>query len=447
MSGVAPVNVSEVIDDAKLNAFHFRVVGLCALLIFFDGFDLQAISYAGPAVAKILNMTRAQLGPVFSAGLLGLTLGALMFGLLGDRLGRKRVFIACGVLFGLASFGTTTVTSLNELLLWRLLAGLALGGATPLAITIATDFCPKRVRATLTMIMYTGFTLGGVFGGFVYAKIAPYGWQWVFWIGGLIPILLAPVLLLTLPESVDYLVLKRADARRITRILRQLTGVTYPETSRFVVTDPAGRGFQVTELFTEGRMPRTVLLWSIFFVSLITLFSLTTWLPTLLTTNGMSPESIVSITFALQGGGLLGSLLLARIIVFVRPFIVICGGYLIAAGAMFVLSRVGGEYWVLLATTLVVGIFLVGTQNALNAMAAQLYPAGIRSTGVGWAIGIGRFGSVIGPSITGALVALQWSSSELFAVAAIPPVGAALIAYAISRVTAGDKHEAVYARA
>ncbi len=119
------VNVSDVVDEARLRPFHFRVVALCATLIFFDGFDLQAISYAAPAVAKVLGLSRPQLGPVFSAGLLGLTIGALFFGFLGDRLGRKRVFIACGVLFGLASFGTTTSDSLTSLLVWRVLAGLA----------------------------------------------------------------------------------------------------------------------------------------------------------------------------------------------------------------------------------------------------------------------------------------------------------------------------------
>jgi AAHS family 4-hydroxybenzoate transporter-like MFS transporter len=434
----AEINVSDVVDNARLRPFHFRVVALCAALIFFDGFDLQAISYAAPAVAKVLGFTRPQLGPVFSAGLLGLTLGALLFGYLGDRLGRKNVFIACGVMFGLASFGTTTADSLTSLLVWRVVAGLALGGATPLSITIATDTCPRRVRATLTMIMYTGFTLGGVFGGFVYAKVGGWGWEWVFYIGGAIPILMAPLLMLALPESIDYLVLKRAAPARIRRLLASHAPGRSWEAQRYVTNSPAGGGFQVAALFTEGRAPRTLLLWSIFFTSLVALFFFTTWLPTLLNGNGLSPERIVSIVFAVQMGGLVGSLILARVIVTVSPFVTICAGYLLAAVAMFGLSRIGGAaYPVLFGVSFVVGLFLVGTQNGLNAMSAQLYPASIRSTGVGWAIGVGRIGAVLGPSIAGVLVSLQWTASELFAIAAVPPFVAAGIALAIAREVRG----------
>jgi AAHS family 4-hydroxybenzoate transporter-like MFS transporter len=438
------VNVTEIIDSTKLNAFHFRVVGLCALLIFFDGFDLQAISYAAPAVSAALGISRPMLGPVFSAGFAGLTAGALVFGLLGDRWGRKTVFVLCGVLFGLASLGTSTSTSLTQLLLWRLVAGFGLGGATPISITIATAYCPKRMRATLTMIMYCGFTIGGVFGGWIASGVIPYGWETLFYIGGAIPLLLAPLLIVALPETVEFLVNKNRDPARIGEILSRLKpGFVAPPDARFVLEHQDPGGFQVAELFRHGRAVRTLVLWSIFFSSLVALFFFTTWLPTLLNGLGRSPGEIVGITGAVQGGGLLGSLLFARIILRVRPFLMIAVGYALSAGCLVVFARMPAEYSLLFGAGLATGICLVGTQNLLNAMSAQIYPAAIRSTGVGWAIGIGRTGAILGPSIAGLLLAQHFVAADLFLFAAIPPAVAGVMALVLLRLTSRGRSEPI----
>jgi len=429
------VNVTEIIDSARLNAFHMRVVGLCALLIFFDGFDLQAISYAAPAVSAALGISRPMLGPVFSAGFIGLTTGALVFGLLGDRWGRKTVFVLCGVLFGLASLGTATSGSLSQLLIWRVVAGFGLGGATPISITIATAVCPKRLRAALTMVMYCGFTMGGVFGGWISSIVMPYGWQTLFYIGGSIPLLLAPLLIVALPETIEFLVDKNRDPALIGRLLSRLQpGFVASPDARYVLEHQNAGGFQVVELFRHGRAARTLVLWSIFFSSLVALFFFTTWLPTLLNGLGRTPGEIVGITGAVQGGGLLGSLLFARIILRVRPFLMIAVGYALSAGCLVVFSRMPAVYPLLFGSGLATGICLVGTQNLLNAMSAQIYPAAIRSTGVGWAIGIGRTGAILGPSIAGLLLAQHFVAADLFLFAAIPPAVAGGMALVLLRL-------------
>ena len=429
------VNVTEIVDSTRLNAFHLRVVGLCALLIFFDGFDLQAISYVAPAVSLALGISRPMLGPIFSAGLAGLTAGALVFGVLGDRWGRKTVFILCGVLFGCASLGTATATDLHQLLVWRLAAGFGLGGATPIAITIATDYCPRNIRAALTMIMYCGFTIGGVFGGWIASMVLPYGWETLFYIGGALPLLLAPLLLAALPESVEYLVNKQGEAAGIARILSQLRpGYVAPPDARFVLEHQNAGGFQLVELFRHGRAVRTLLLWSVFFCSLVALFFFTTWLPTLMNGIGLSPGQIVGVTGAVQGGGLVGSLILARLILSIRPFLVIAGGYLLASCCLVLFSRMPAVYPLLVGSGLLTGIVLVGTQNLLNAMSAQIYPPAIRSTGVGWAIGIGRTGAILGPSIGGLLLAFHFVAADLFLFAAVPPALAGLLAVVLLRL-------------
>jgi MFS transporter, AAHS family, 4-hydroxybenzoate transporter len=431
--GSLDVNVTELIDNTRLNRFHIRVVGLCASLLFFEGFDLNAISYSAPALAKALAISKPMLGPVFSAGQLGLMLGALLFGIAGDRWGRKRVFIGCGLDFGVATLATALSSSYSMVIIWRLIAGLGLGGAAPIAITIASDYCPKRVRAALTMIMYCGYTIGGVFAGVVNAYFLRFGWRSVFYVGGTLPILLAPVLIVAMPESLNYLISRGTRGAQIARILAKLApGIQHSANSRFLMDQAYEKKLQVPELFRRGYARRTILLWMSLFVSLITLFSLTNWLPTLLNSMSITPKQVVGITAAAQGAGLLGSLAAARLIVSYRPFRVATLGYTCAAVLLIVLGKFGSGYAAFMMVYSCLYFFLIGDQNIVNAMSGQIYPPRIRATGSGWAIGIGRIGGILGPTIAGALLALHWTPSQLFILAALPTLATASIIFMLS---------------
>jgi AAHS family 4-hydroxybenzoate transporter-like MFS transporter len=429
------VNVSELIDNSLLNSFHIRVVGLCACLLFFEGFDFYAISYVAPALGQALAISKPMLGPIFSAGQFGLMLGALILGIAGDRWGRKRVFILCGLVFGLASLATTLITSYLWLLICRSIAGLGMGGAGPLAITIASDYCPKRVRAALTMVMYTSFSFGGVFAGALNANFLQYGWRTVFYVGGVIPLLLTPLLILALPESLNYLVSRKTRGVEVARILDRIApGISHPADGHFVMEQAYEKKIQVPELFRAGYGHRTILLWTILFVSLITLFSMTNWLPTLFSSLGITPKQIVTIMAASQGAGLLGSLVAARLVVSYPPFYAATAGYAIAALLLLILGKFGLGYAAILLVNPLLYFFLIGDQNIVNAMAGQLYPPKIRATGTGWAIGIGRIGGILGPSIAGLLLAFHWTPGHLFMIAALPTLTTAAAAYALSRV-------------
>jgi MFS transporter, AAHS family, 4-hydroxybenzoate transporter len=431
---VLDVNVSELIDNSRLNPFHIRVIGLCACLLFFEGFDFYAISYAAPALGQALAISKLMLGPIFSAGQLGLMLGALVLGIAGDRWGRKRVFILCGLVFGLASLATAFATSHFWLLLCRLIAGLGMGGAGPIAITIASDYSPKRVRAALTMVMYTGFSFGGVFAGAVNAYFLRYGWQTVFYAGGAIPILLLPVLILALPESLNYLVSRETRGAEVASILTKLApDIRHSADCHFVMDQAYEKKVQVPALFQGGYGRRTILLWTILFVSLITLFSLTNWLPTLFNTLGVAPKQVVTIMALSQGAGLLGSLVAARLVVSYPPFHVAALGYTLAAFLLLGLGKFGSNYAAIMMVNSLLYFFLIGDQNIVNAMAGQLYPPKIRATGTGWGIGIGRIGGILGPSIAGLLLALRWTPSQLFMLAAFPTFATAAAALALSQ--------------
>jgi MFS transporter, AAHS family, 4-hydroxybenzoate transporter len=426
------INVSEVVDDARFNAFHLRIAVLCGILIFFDGFDLTAISYAAPEFIKLFGITRPMIAPVFSSGLLGLTIGALCFGFIADRIGAKPTFLFCGAMFGVFSIATALSQSLTSLLVWRFLTGLTLGGASPISIAIASDYVPKQVRASVTMIMYISLALGAVAAGYAYGFMSVFGWRTVFWIGGILPIVLTPVFWALLPEPLVFLVMHNAPAEHIRSILMRVNPARdYSHQISFTVAHENKAGFQLAQLFQDGRAAITLVLWVVFFTSLIAIYFFNSWLPTLLTGRGLSGKEIVVIATSLQFGGIVGTLIAALIVVRLPGFLTAGGAYVAAAAAMLVLGNGGSGAVFLACAVLAVGIFLIGAQSVLNVSCAIVYPPSMRGTGVGWGFGVGRAGSVLSPAIAGALVAMHWTAGQLFAIAAVPTIAAGLGAFVV----------------
>lgn len=423
------VDVGTVVDAAPLGGFHLRVIGLCALLLFFEGFDLQAIAFAAPAIVRAFDWRDAALGPLFSAGQVGMALGALLGGLAGDRWGRRRVFILCGVEFGIASLAMVLVRNYSELLALRFIAALGLGAAGPIALTIAADYCPQRLRAGLTMLMYCAFTIGGVGASFVVAWLYGRGWQAVFVVGGVLPLLVVPLLLAALPESLNYLVARGGQGARIARILARLDPRRqFAADAVFHMREAHEARLQVPELFRRGYARRTLLLWSILFVSLITLYGVSNWLATLFDHIGVSPGGIAAINAAGQAGGLVGSIAGARLIMQWPPMRAAAAFYVPAALLLSAYALVGPQVTPLAVIAFAGQFFLIGAQNILNATAGTIYPPRMRATGVGWALGVGRIGGILGPLIAAALVAAGWSTQAILMVAGLPILVAAGIA-------------------
>jgi AAHS family 4-hydroxybenzoate transporter-like MFS transporter len=315
-SGASPVDVAEFIDQQPVGGFQLKLLSMCAAVLFLDGFDTQAIGYVAPALAKEWGLTRAALGPVFSAGLFGLMIGALLFGPLADRIGRKKIIIFSTLAFGIGALATAFVNDVSALLAIRFLTGLGLGGAMPNAVAMTSEFNPRRRRATMVMIMFCGFSVGAALGGLLAAALIPhFGWRSVFVVGGIAPLLLAPILALRLPESVRFLALTGRANDRVSSLLGFIgPKAAFATGTQFVMHEPHLPGIPVLHLFRQGRTLVTLLLWVVFFMSLLDIYFLANWLPTVLNDLGSSISASAAIGSMLQVGGVVGTLALGSII-------------------------------------------------------------------------------------------------------------------------------------
>ena len=429
----AAVDVVEFIDQQPVGGFQLKLLAICAAVLFLDGFDTQAIGYVAPSLAKEWHLTKADLGPVFSAGLFGLMIGALLMGPLADRIGRRKIIMFSTLAFGLFTFATAFVNDVDSLLAVRFLTGLGLGGAMPNAIAMTSEFNPRRRRATMVMIMFCGFSLGAALGGDLAAALIPaFGWRSVFIVGGAVPLLLVPILAMTLPESVRFLVLTGREPQRVAELLGLIgpkAGVT--AATRFVVHEEAMPGVPVLHLFRNGRTLATLLLWVVFFMSLLDIYFLANWLPTVLNDLGASVSAAAMIGSMLQIGGIVGSFALGSIIDRFS-FRALALVYFIAVFAVGAIGQLGHSAVLVILAIFVAGFCVIGGQIAANALTAGYYPTAVRATGVGWALGIGRVGSIVGPWVGGILLSLKWSAAEVFVTAAGAALCAALAALALS---------------
>ena len=382
-AGGPVVDVAEFIDGRPVGRFQISLLLLCAAVLFLDGFDTQAIGYVAPALAREWGLSKAQLGPVFSAGLFGLMIGALTFGPLADRIGRRTIIIFSTLAFGLGALGTVFAADATTLLVIRFLTGLGLGGAMPNAIALTSEFNPRRRRATMVMIMFCGFSVGAALGGLLAAAMIPhYGWRSVFLVGGIAPLIMVPILILRLPESVRFLALAGDAAERVTALLRSIApGSAFGGGTRFVVQEPHVAGLPVLHLFRERRTLVTLLLWVVFFMSLLDIYFLANWLPVVLNDLGASDSAAALIGALLQVGGIVGTVVLGSLIDRFS-FRALALVYFAAVFAIGTIGQLGHSAALVTIAIFAAGFCIVGGQIAANALAAGFYPTSVKATGV-----------------------------------------------------------------
>ncbi|RZF30817.1 MFS transporter [Paraburkholderia sp. UYCP14C] len=430
------IEVERVLAETHRPAFQAMLLALCGLCLLIDGFDAQAMGYVAPSVIAEWHVAKTALGPVFSASLFGMLLGALGLSVLADRIGRRPVLIGATFFFSLSMLATPFVATIPALITLRFITGLGLGCIMPNAMALVGEFSTPAHRVKRMMLVSCGFTLGAAVGGFVSAALIPaYGWRAVFWVGGAVPLLLAFAMLVALPESLQFLVLKGRGERAVNWLAKFDPALPIDANTRLVVSEKRSDGAPVAELFRAGRGPVTLILWAISFMNLIVLYFLSNWLPTVMRDAGYTAGTAVIVGTVLQTGGVIGTLLLGWFIERMGFVRVLFACFALAAFAVGTIGVVAHVLPWLLVVVFAGGFCVVGGQPAVNALAGHFYPTALRSTGIGWSLGIGRIGSVIGPLVGGQLIALNWSNAALFHAAAVPVLCSALLVVALAGAT------------
>jgi AAHS family 4-hydroxybenzoate transporter-like MFS transporter len=433
------INISKVINEAKISSFQIRVLLLCFSISLLDGFDTQSIAFVAPAISSSIGIDDASFGLIFSIGLLGSGLGALFFGLLGDKIGRKKPLLITVFLFSIMTLACTLAESAGTFMLFRFLAGIGLGGALPVIITLVSEYAPERTRSTFVVITILGFPAGAILGGLLAGDlINNFGWHSVFYIGGLLPLMLLILLHFALPESICFLPKMKNSSHKIASILNKIIPHgKFDETFDYFIPEKKRQGGNIKALFSDGLAPGTVSLGLTYFMSLLVTFFLVNWVPTLLTKSGLTLEDAAMGTVVLNFSGLIGSLFITRAIDFMkRPMLIL--GYCYLAGTLSIgsIGQIEMTYWPIMAGLFSAGFFTIGAQIAFLAVVSGYYPTTIRSTGVGAIQFAGRAGSLVGPIVGGALLSIGLSPSNLFTLGVAPTLVCAITLLIFARTSA-----------
>ncbi|HZF15122.1 MAG TPA: MFS transporter [Steroidobacteraceae bacterium] len=430
------VDIGKLIDAQPLGALQIRVILLCALIVILDGYDIQTLALTVPTLMKEWGLPRGEFGWALSFSLIGYGLGAAFLAGLGDRFGRKPVLIFAVLLMAVGSIGNAYVTNMQELIVWRFLTGVGFGTSIPNCTALTSEYMPAKSRALLITLMYTGVAFGALVSGFVADPIInAYGWRAIFVIGGALPLAISILLYAGLPESIRFLVARCPGDARTTRIAAAIApGIATHD----IVDHSAGTEKQsLASLLAPLYRPRTLLLWSVFALNLFVLYFLISWLPSLLTSAGWTPMDGRRGGVLIQAGGIVSGLLMAWGVDRGRTVLSMVTAYACTAvglGLFLVLSSTGPGWWMLL---FVIGWGSSGTQFALNALAAAFYPPVIRSTGIGWAVGIGRVGAILGP-LAGSLPFIKTlPTNDILGLMVVPVILCAVCTSFLPRVWRG----------
>ncbi|WP_310631842.1 aromatic acid/H+ symport family MFS transporter [Paraburkholderia sp.] len=428
MNSADAVDIKGFIDGRRMSGWQWLVLALCFLIVTLDGLDTAVMGFVAPVVMKEWGISRAAFGPVMSAAMVGLAIGALVAGPFADRIGRKKVLIGSVGCFGLFSLLCAFAQTPTELVALRFLTGLGLGAAMPNSTTLLSEYVPSKSRSLLLTIMFTGFNFGSGGGGFIAAALMPhFGWRGVFVFGGVLPILFVPVLMLLLPESARFLLVRRVSAERIAATLSRVCGHRFAQGTRFTSPEPAVIAkAPVRMLFSDGYAMSTLMLWVTYFMGLLIIYLLTGWLPTLIKDAGLPVERAAAITGMFQLGGTVGAIVVGFAMDRMDRNVVIGAAYLL--GGVFIFALGMGSLQSSMLTLLVTcaGFFMSGAQTGLNALAPSCYPTRARATGVSWMLGFGRLGGILGSFVGGVLLSLGFSFAAVFSVLAVPALIAAV---------------------
>ena len=433
------VSVKDILDSGRFTFYQTWICTLCFLLAFFDGFDLSLVGVSLPQIAEFLKSTPAALGVAMSAGNVGALIGALVLGMLADRFGRKQMLLVSAFTFGVFTLAIAFIQSVEQLVLLRFIAGLGLGGAVPNALAFGSEYSPSNKRATLATTMYAGVAIGATCAGLFSSYLLPkYGWQSLFLIGGIIACLIGFIALISLPEPLEFLIKRgeNSDKVRILKIVSRIApSYASVENVEFVSSEKRLPGVPFKHLFKEGCAGNTILLWMAFVLSYYLLWLILSWAPTLLKESGASPEEF-SLAFAcVNMGAVMATVLIGILMDKFSPFKILKIGFFFAFASVFIFGYFASCTFVVVAiVSVIMGFFVIGSNSGLMGLATISYPADIRGTGLGWATGIGRSGSLLAPIIGGIMLTERWSVNAICTTNALLALVVILIIFIMQKV-------------
>ncbi|SEM55289.1 MFS transporter, AAHS family, benzoate transport protein [Pseudoxanthomonas sp. GM95] len=432
------IDVSEAIDSGRFSRFQWSVVVMCGLLLVVDGYDVFVAGTVLPTLIKEWGLTKPEAGILQAWALFGMMFGALVLGPLADKIGRKKGVTISFMLFTLATLCTGFAANPEQFKALRFVAGLGCGGLMPNAVALVNEYAPKRMRGTMVALMFSGYSVGGMVAAMLAIWVIPtMGWQPMFWAAA-VPLLALPLILWKLPESLGFLI-RQGRQQEAQAIYAKLdTSSALEALDVLVCSEAKGPASSVVELFRHNRTVRTLMLWVSFFCCLLLVFLLSSWLPKVMQEAGYAQKASMLTLFSLNFGGMAGAIaggwLGDR---FGLPKVVVV--FFIAAMASIALIGYIPSVPVLFTLVFIAGATTIGTQILLYASVAQLYTMSVRSTGLGWASGVGRVGAIVGPTLGGVLLAKEMPLQQSFLIFAIPAAvsAVAMLIFAISQQRAG----------
>lgn len=441
MNTASPTSIPSLIDNERLGAFQWRVLALCFVIALFDGFDTQAIAFTGPAILATFDLPAGSLAPILTAGIVGMTLGAMTLGMLGDRIGRRPTILLSMAIFGTSTLATAWSTDTSHILLLRFIAGIGMGGCTPVLLALAAEYGPARHRGAIMTGVLLGLPAGAMLGGLLAARMLQViGWQGIFMVGGGAPLVMLAVLAWLLPESLYYRA-ARGDAegqRYIAKVLVKIVRKPLPLNTEFTVPETTKTRASVRALFANGNARNTAAIWVIYLLNWVAWFMLLSWLPTVLKVAGLpaaeAPMGTVIVNAVFIVCAIPLSFLLPRIDTRRLLLVMFACGIAVALGLSF-----AGQNWPLVFVLAgAAGFGIGGQQIALNYLIAGAYPTALRATATGWSIAMGRTGAILGSAIGGSFLA--WGGPHGFFLAlAVPLIGAgiAVLSLGLNHSTVG----------
>lgn len=423
-------DIRALIEEGKVTALQVTVFLVCITMNMLDGMDVLVIAYAAPAVAAEWSTSPETLGTIFSAGLLGMTAGAMILAPFADRIGRRNMIMICVLVMSAGILLTAFVRSEGELIFLRFASGLGIGSMLATAATIAAEYSPDRNRNFIVSFVLSGYPLGATLSGFAAASIIPeHGWRAMFITAGSATLLTLPIVWLLLPESLDFLI-KTRPARALERANRILRKMGHDALSELPEAPLEAKKASVSELFKHGRQMPTIWLWIAFFTSFATLYFLTSWIPKLASSTGLSLRLAIYAGTVFNLGayfGILSQGYLSQTFGLRR----VIGLFLVGTGVLMCVFGYVSQSWLILLLFGLIGYGVQGGFVGFYTVSARLYPTEIRNTGIGWGIGAGRIGAIVGPKLGGTLIGMGLALATNFIIFSVPLLIAAVATWMI----------------